>query len=276
MDAVGGGGEVVDAEPGDEEDAKRKGEDPEGGEFAASAMDAEVDVGEVHDPGEEGPGFFGIPGPVMTPGFFAPKGAEQEAEGEEAEAEGDEPVGEGEFAGHGAVKGVAEESFDRDDRGGGEDGIGEEVDHDMGDEPGALKGGHEVAVVVFRMEEVDEEEGGGDEGGVVDHPGVAPPQVDGIADGGKEEPVPEAGFAEGAHGGAAHGEPEGGEKGGHEEESGEEEEMGDAAGEAASGGEAEEEAGEQPADDGGEGEGGGIKRGHGRLHSRRKAGRCGA
>ena len=62
-------------------------EHPKGQLLAMARNMAVVDVDEVGNPGDGGPRLFGVPRPIVTPGFLGPKCAEEHANGEEGEAD---------------------------------------------------------------------------------------------------------------------------------------------------------------------------------------------
>ena len=52
-----------------------------------------MQVGCVDDPGDQGPGLLGVPGPVAAPGSLCPDGSCQDAEGQEKKPQGNGTVG---------------------------------------------------------------------------------------------------------------------------------------------------------------------------------------
>ena len=87
----------------------------------------------IGDPGDGGPGFLGVPRPVVPPGFLRPECAEEHADGEEGKADIDEIVG---------------QFPPGDDDSYTQQGVGEDIDKDVGREPWTLKGRHQRLGVV--------------------------------------------------------------------------------------------------------------------------------
>ena len=53
-----------------------------------------MEIGRVHKPTDQSPGFFWIPAPVTSPGFIGPNGTTHDANGEHQKSDGDGSVAE--------------------------------------------------------------------------------------------------------------------------------------------------------------------------------------
>ena len=145
MDALLGGRNEGHAKPGDEQQDESRWQEPEDGAGTRMARPG-VEVDEVGAGRDKGPGFLGIPGPVVSPGFLGPDGAREHAEDKEGEAEPDGAVDGGQepavCAGGAAGRGQLAQGHERADA---QDGIGKDVGCHVGNEPSALERRHEGA-----------------------------------------------------------------------------------------------------------------------------------
>ena len=81
--AFDGGGKVVDTPPAHLEEEEGDDEHPKGCPTVVVGQPFIMDVDEVGQPSDGSPGFFGVPRPVMSPGFLRPKSTEEHSESEE-------------------------------------------------------------------------------------------------------------------------------------------------------------------------------------------------
>lgn len=161
-----------------------------------------MDVEQVAQKGDGGPGFLGIPSPIGAPSDFGPNTTEQEADHQKAEAGIDEIVANGKKAGQ--VDGFSfvlpPNYVDRNKEGCAKKGVGEDVRDDVGHEIRTFEGGHHRLVVNLGFEDIDEHKDGGENARKAENPNVTPANIDHQTGDDHEEGVPQAGFAHRAKG----------------------------------------------------------------------------
>ena len=158
-----GGREVIDAPPTHLQKDERTDEYPESQSFTLTRELTIMYIYKICKPGDSGPRLFGIPRPVVSPGFLGPKCAKEHADGEEGKTDINEIICDVEFFGSDTTL-FDKEQIDSHYCCRTKYGIGEHIDDDMRCKPRTLQGGHQCLVVYLRLEQIHADKHQGENG----------------------------------------------------------------------------------------------------------------
>lgn len=197
MDAVGGGGEEVDAVPAHLEEEEADDEDDRRLLEAFGVETAVVDVQHIGSHGYRRPSLFGIPAPIGAPCLLCPDRPEEESDDEKARARIDEVVRDIEAVRVFVLLFV--EHIDRQQEGCAEHPVGKHVRDHVGDEEGAFEGRHHRLGVDLGLEDIDADKDRRKDGREAEDPAITPTAVNDEPCNDDEERIPEPCLAHSAH-----------------------------------------------------------------------------
>ena len=125
----------VDTPPTHLQKDKRTDDHPKSQTLTMTRQQTIMDVDEVGEPGDGGPGFLGIPRPIVAPSLFRPESAKHHAEGHENQSDVDEGRC---MMDDGRGKKSLDKSIDGYDGSDTHQRVAHDIDQDVGKEPRAL------------------------------------------------------------------------------------------------------------------------------------------